>query len=60
VNNQNIQPQPGRRPVYPVDSDGPEEERPQQPVKPDIPPPASPDDPASDEATESANHPDDG
>jgi len=56
MTSQPIQPQPGRRPVYPVDS-GP----PQHPgKKPELPPPGSPDDPAADENTEPANHPNDG
>jgi hypothetical protein len=62
---QPIQPQPGRRPVYPVDADAqgpgqPHHEDGSQPVRrPDLPPPDAPDDPASDAATESANHPND-
>jgi hypothetical protein len=58
-----IQPQPGRRPVYPVDSDA--EARPSStpPVaKPQSPlgrQPAGTEDPASDANTESANHPND-
>lgn len=56
--NQPIQPQPGRRPVYPVDSEAQQPGRAEQ--RPDLPPPGAPDDPASDEATESANHPNDG
>ena len=55
-----IQPSPGRRPVYPVDAEGDGaptgKERPA--TKP-IPPAGSPDDPASDDKTESANHPND-
>lgn len=57
---QNIQPQPGRRPVYPVDSEGQDGHQAQQPGRPEIPPPGSPQDPASDENTEPANHPNDG
>ncbi|HEY8878894.1 MAG TPA: hypothetical protein VIN03_15100 [Roseateles sp.] len=57
MTSQPIQPQPGRRPVYPVDS-GPPQQHPGR--KPDLPPPGSPDDPASDENTEPANHPNDG
>ncbi len=53
-----IEPQPGRRPVYPVDAD--KERSAQQPVrKPKLPPAGAKDDPASDENTESANHPND-
>lgn len=53
-----IQPQPGRRPVYPVDADGDEKEP--KPTKPPrVAPAGSPDDPASDENTEPANHPND-
>ena len=54
---QAIQPEPGRRPVYPVDSDA-QQQHPGK--KPDLPPPGSKDDPASDENTEPANHPNDG
>lgn len=56
---QPIQPQPGRRPVYPVDSDA-QKQGGRAEQKPDLPPPGAPDDPASDAATESANHPNDG
>ena len=56
-----IQPQPGRRPVYPVDSDdeaaaASKQSRP-QPASGGKSPAA--DDPASDAHTESANHPND-
>lgn len=63
--NEPIQPQPGRRPVYPVDSDaadksGSTREGAQRPEKqPALPAPGAKDDPASDENTESANHPND-
>lgn len=63
--NEPIQPQPGRRPVYAVDSDA-EDQRVTKPgralpplQKPNLPPPGAKDDPASDENTESANHPND-
>jgi hypothetical protein len=59
VSSQSIQPQPGRRPVYPVDSEEQAGSRAEQPVQPQIPPPGSKDDPASDEKTEPANHPND-
>lgn len=56
-----IQPMPGRRPVYPADA--PAEERSEGERKPGrapaIAPEGSPEDPASDENTESANHPND-
>lgn len=58
-----VQPQPGRRPVYPVDSDADATaSRSPSGVKKGSPPvgqsPES-DDPASDANTESANHPND-
>ncbi|MDR7269365.1 hypothetical protein J2X20_001994 [Pelomonas saccharophila] len=62
--NEPVQPQVGRRPVYPVDThEAPSEGR-QAGVrpaerKPTLPAPGSKDDPASDENTESANHPND-
>jgi len=63
--NEPIQPQPGRRPVYPVDSDTRDQSvtkpggvQPHQ-QKPNLPAPGAKDDPASDENTESANHPND-
>jgi len=55
-----VQPMPGRRPVYPVDAEdsGHAGAATKQPGKaPQGQPPA--DDPASDENTESANHPND-
>lgn len=56
MNTPKVEPQPGRRPVYPVDSGADE---PAQPSAPQIPPPGSKDDPASDANTEPANHPND-
>jgi len=53
-----IDPQPGRRPVYPVDADK-ERNSQQRAQKPSLPPAGAKDDPASDENTESANHPND-
>ena len=53
-----IQPQPGRRPVYPVDND--DRGKSPQPTKSSpVAPAGGADDPASDENTESANHPND-
>lgn len=58
MSEQGIEPQPGRRPVYPVDADK-ERDGEVRPVKPVLPAAGSKDDPASDENTESANHPND-
>jgi hypothetical protein len=61
--NEPIQPQAGRRPVYPVDSDAEDQSKskraPHPEQKPTLPGPGAADDPASDENTESANHPND-
>ncbi|WP_157275351.1 hypothetical protein [Pelomonas sp. Root1444] len=57
-----IQPMPGRRPVYPVDADdgGQADAKTRRPGKStQAEPPDQADDPASDENTESANHPND-
>lgn len=57
-----VQPMPGRRPVYPVDSDddGQTGNKPSRhEATPGVAPEGSADDPASDEKTESANHPND-
>jgi hypothetical protein len=57
-----IQPMPGRRPVYPVDVEdgGLAGDKTQKPGKsPQGQRPGKADDPASDENTESANHPND-
>jgi len=57
-----VQPQPGRRPVYPVDSGADSENGPgkaRSEKKPVLPALGAPEDPASDENTESANHPND-
>lgn len=51
MSTEGIAPLPGRRPVYPVD---PAKPQPGQPA-----PAGQADDPASDENTESANHPND-
>jgi hypothetical protein len=58
VSTQGIEPQPGRRPVYPVDADK-EGDVEVHPAKPVVPAEGSKDDPASDENTDSANHPND-
>lgn len=64
--NEPIQPQPGRRQVYPVDSDAAGQSDNKQggaqrsEKKPNLPAPGAKDDPASDENTESANHSNDG
>lgn len=58
----NIQPMPGRRPVYPVDAEdgGQAGDKTRQPVKsPQAQRSGKANDPASDENTESANHPND-
>ena len=57
-----IQPMPGRRPVYPVDAEdgGQAGDKTQRPGRaPQGQPQGNADDPASDENTESANHPND-
>jgi len=57
-----IQPMPGRRPVYPVDAEDGEktaEKRPKSDSSSPVAPTGSADDPASDQNTESANHPND-
>lgn len=60
--NESIQPQIGRRPVYPVDKghgDGQREGAQPPEKKPTLPAPGAKDGPASDENTESADHPND-
>lgn len=59
-----VQPQAGRRPVYPVDPPQPAGESlgggaPPAERRPRLPADGSKDDPGSDENTESANHPND-
>jgi hypothetical protein len=58
-----VQPQPGRRPTYPVDTEesGESSERTSRPGMAPLPPKPkiAADDPASDANTESANHPND-
>jgi hypothetical protein len=63
--NEPVQPQPGRRPVYSVDSTAQDQrvtnhgdvQPPQE--KPNLPPPSAKNDPAPNKNTESANHPND-
>jgi len=57
-----VHPMPGRRPVYPVDTDDDGQKgdkRPSHEKTPPVAPEGSADDPGSDENTESANHPND-
>lgn len=57
-----VQPMPGRRPVYPVDSkdEGPGRDKtPRHESVPPVAPEGSAEDPAADHVTDSANHPND-